>query len=70
MWDVQGGEVTKSKPDVPKMIYLQVYGEDDPYEDKRLRGEVDWREVSWCRDRIWDSDLEYVLVKKGRKRDR
>jgi hypothetical protein len=35
----------------PEVIYLQV-GDGD-----------DWSAVTWCRDRINDSDLEYRLVK-------
>jgi hypothetical protein len=49
----------------PQTIYLQAYGEDDPLE---LGGKVDECEVCWCKDKIFNSDLEYRLVTKKRKR--
>lgn len=43
----------------PKRIYLQV-GDDVITAAEML--EVDWSEASWCQDRIFDTDVEYVRI--------
>ena len=40
----------------PKTIWLQWYGDADPDE----AGEPDHEDVTWCEDKINDSDVEYV----------
>lgn len=40
---------------IPKKIYLQVDSENEKPEDFK-----ELREVTWCEDRINDSDIEYV----------
>jgi hypothetical protein len=40
----------------PQRIYLQVGPDCTPEELPR----VEWSEVSWCADRVFDSDIEYV----------
>lgn len=49
--------------DAPKRIYLQLYGADKedltPEEFKEHAGEM-----TWCTDRIYDTDVEYVLAPK------
>lgn len=42
----------------PERIWLQI-GDDGL--DNTTR-DVDWGEVSWCQDKIFDSDIEYVRV--------
>jgi hypothetical protein len=42
--------------DAPERIYLQV-GPDCTPEDLP---DVEWSEASWCRDRVFDTDIEYV----------
>jgi hypothetical protein len=54
-----------SKPkmkNVPDKIYLQV-GDDDLFEADGDFKELS--EVSWCQDKIYDSDIEYVRVKEA-----
>lgn len=41
----------------PEIIYLQYYGDSEPEE-----GEVSESDVTWCVDRIFDSDIEYTIV--------
>jgi len=46
---------------LPQKIYLQVgfeHDEDDDFND------LEASEISWCDDRIHDSDIEYVLLAK------
>jgi hypothetical protein len=43
----------------PKVIYLQWYGED--YFDDNLSCDPDADDVTWCQDRINDTDLKYIL---------
>lgn len=43
----------------PERIWLQV---GDDVKDERDMAEVDWYEASWCRERIFDTDIEYVRV--------
>ena len=52
---------------LPKKIYLQI-GEDD-YTPEEL-SELDFNkleDVYWCEDKIYDTDIEYVLVDKNNK---
>jgi len=52
----------KKVKNLPAVIYLQV-GEDIDEEDFN-----DLIEVTWCKDKIYDTDIRYVLPpKKGRK---
>jgi hypothetical protein len=47
---------------VPDRIYLQWFGTDDVRMDESVAvNEID---VTWCSDRINDSDVEYVRVKR------
>lgn len=50
----------------PKEIYLQWYGEDSDAEDHRISSvEPDDQGaggVTWCEDKIYDTDVKYVLV--------
>ena len=46
---------------IPDAIYLQWHGTDD--EDVMQNGIVHEDEVTWCRDRINDSDVKYVIAK-------
>jgi len=50
-----------SKP--PKRIWLQWYGQD---RDELTKADMNTEptEVCWCSDKIFDTDLEYVLVDK------
>ena len=50
----------------PERIYLQI----DPSDNDAARdlSVVDWESVTWCRDRIGNSDLEYRLVKWPRRK--
>lgn len=50
---------------VPDRIYLQWFGNDDEKPDESAA--IDEGDVCWCSDRIWDSDIEYVRVKRKRK---
>lgn len=43
----------------PERIWLQVG--DDVFTAAEMK-DVDWNEASWCRDRIFDTDIEYVRV--------
>jgi hypothetical protein len=43
---------------IPKTIYLQI-GEDCPMDDGENFNDLS--EVSWCRDKIFENDIEYVL---------
>lgn len=45
---------------IPERIWLQVYGDEVP---ERGLPPDDW-EVTWCEDKINDSDVEYVLASK------
>lgn len=42
----------------PDEIYLQFYGEGQPEDSTPVNGEV-----TWCEDRVFDSDVRYVLAK-------
>ena len=48
----------------PERIYLQI---GDEYEIKDFN---EAEEVSWCADKIYDSDIEYVRVIKRLNNDR
>lgn len=52
---------------IPDRIYLQYFGEDDPEMlDKPPETEMGRSEVSWCRERVYKHDIEYVRVEKKR----
>ena len=46
---------------VPKKIYLQI-GEDADLEEDF--NELSNEDITWCKDKINDNDIEYVRVKK------
>jgi hypothetical protein len=47
---------------IPERVFLQWYGQDL---DEITEGEdVDPLDVTWCSGRIFDSDIEYVIVKR------
>ena len=49
----------------PETIYLQVVGSDDTADvEETYSRPFDDSEVTWCADKINDSDLEYRLVKR------
>lgn len=43
----------------PERIWLQVG--DDVHTAAEM-SDVDWNEASWCRDKIFDTDIEYVRI--------
>lgn len=43
----------------PERIWLQV---GDDVTGSVEMSEVDWREASWCQDKIFDTDIEYVRI--------
>ena len=43
----------------PERIWLQVG--DDAASIHEMK-EVDWREATWCQDKIHDTDIEYVRI--------
>jgi hypothetical protein len=45
--------------DIPKKIYLQI-GQEDSYDD--VESFKEFCEVSWCSDKMHDSDIEYILA--------
>lgn len=47
---------------IPKKIYLQI--EDSNIEIKDFR---ELKITTWCEEKIFDSDIEYVLNNKGKK---
>lgn len=44
---------------IPRSIFLQVDSENEKPEDFKELGEV-----TWCKDRINDNDIEYILKPK------
>lgn len=46
---------------IPKQIFLQWHG-DGPAEDS----DVDDAHVTWCRDRVFDNDVEYIRAPQWR----
>jgi hypothetical protein len=47
----------------PLNLWLQWYGDGTPEDD----GEVCESEVTWCRDKIFDADVEYVCADEIRR---
>lgn len=45
----------------PERIFLQV-GDDVTSADEMKEVEWDGGDVSWCRDQIFDTDIEYVRI--------
>ena len=43
----------------PERIWLQV---GDDVTTAAEMSDVDWSEASWCRDKIFDTDIEYVRI--------
>jgi hypothetical protein len=41
---------------VPAVIYLQYYGDGEPDDESPVRD----NDVTWCRDKIFESDIKYV----------
>lgn len=56
------------KIEPPETIYLQWWGTGDPSEPFDVPPDSIPDAVTWCRDRINDSDLEYRLVKRRRNK--
>lgn len=48
---------------IPKKIFLQIG-------DEKLSSKDDFKdlEVTWCTDKIWDFDIEYILKSKEKRR--
>lgn len=44
----------------PDKIYLQWHGDGEPNDV----GEVDGNEVTWCKDKIFEHDIEYVQASR------
>jgi len=44
---------------LPSKIYLQVFGDEEPLENEVINFD-DLSEISWCQDKIYPHDLEYV----------
>ncbi len=51
---------------VPDVIYLQLGDIDDDVDFSKVATD----DITWCEDRIHDSDIEYRLVKRRRHADR
>lgn len=51
---------------LPKKIYLQVLTENDELSQEEIEQTNfnELSEVSWCADRIFDSDIEYILANR------
>ena len=51
---------------IPEIIYLQWYGDENPEclteDERQRRPTID--EVSWCWERIFDCDIEYIQLAK------
>ena len=50
--------------DIPDRIYIQWYGEGHP-DEFNADFELPCDEITWCKDKIFDHDIEYVRVEKG-----
>lgn len=57
--------MSKEVSEPPERIWLQWYGEDAPLTDPDAP--VDLGEVCWCQDSVFDTDIEYVRVKKRKR---
>lgn len=47
---------------IPSKIYLQVHGDASLEEIDDLEKYDEWSEVTWCEDKIYDTDIEYSRV--------
>ncbi len=45
--------------ELPKVIYLQVWGDGDKSEGLPETNE----HITWCADKVFDSDVKYILDK-------
>lgn len=55
----------------PNAIYLQVHGEDRKQllpDDFKDHERVDNFDVTWCKDKIYDTDVRYVIDKRYKRR--
>lgn len=52
----------------PKEIWLQFYGDGERDPDADIN--VHDSEVTWCTEKVFDSDFRYVLDKRQVKKDR
>jgi hypothetical protein len=51
---------------LPRVIYLQVWGDQPKESGVKF---ADFSEVSWCQERVFDTDYRYVLkAEKPKKR--
>tara|TARA_Y100001951_G_scaffold105377_1_gene122761 strand:+ start:12632 stop:12967 length:336 start_codon:yes stop_codon:yes gene_type:complete len=46
----------------PNSIYMQIHGDNAP---QRIEPDHPWSEVTWSRDRVFDSDVEYVRADRA-----
>ena len=46
---------------IPEKMYLQI-GEDADLEEDF--NDLSLEDITWCRDKVFDNDIEYVRVKK------
>ena len=52
----------------PKRIYLQYFGADKG--DLAPQSKIEWTkalEITWCEDKIYDTDFEYIRVDRKRE---
>lgn len=56
----------RSKIDPPEIIWLQWHGDSDPSVEDPT-DQIFESEVTWCRDKIFDHDIEYRIVKRSRR---
>lgn len=56
---------------IPEVIYLQYYGTDADDLTPEERGSFELvkaaPEITWCSDKIFDTDIKYVLAPKDDK---
>ncbi len=46
--------------ELPKVIYLQVWGDGDKSEGLPETNE----DITWCADKVFDSDVKYILDRR------
>ena len=54
-------------PSVPLNLWLQWFGDSDDTETPPPPGVEEQGDISWCRDKIFDSDIEYVHADEIRR---
>lgn len=54
----------------PTIIYLQYYGSDSKEVNDIDNITIDDKDVTWCRDKIFEGDIEYRMVKSRKRKER